>query len=208
MTPIPTAIWAHYLFDAVAWMSGAAAALWQRRKWPSDSAPLNRSSDPSHFVSLAVGALIGAWVFGSINAVLSLFIAPAHSIAGALAGGILAVEIWKWRRGVRRSTGGSFVLPICVGIVVGRLGCFFAGLPDFTYGTPTTLPWAVDLGDGVGRHPVQLYELLAMVFFALIYLRARSRKADWAKHDAFYALIIFYAVEKCRCGNSLSPIRP
>ena len=35
-----------------------------------------------------------------------------------------------------------------------------------------------------------------MVVFAVTYLRAREGHADWARHDAFYALIIFYAVQR------------
>ena len=46
----------------------------------------------------------------------------------------------------------------------------FAGLPDRTYGTPTSLPWAVDLGDGVGRHPVQVYESASMALFLAAWL--------------------------------------
>jgi prolipoprotein diacylglyceryltransferase len=53
-----------------------------------------------------------------------------------------------------------FALPLCVGIAVGRVGCLMAGLADDTFGKPTALPWAVNLGDGVGRHPVQVYEIL------------------------------------------------
>ena len=34
-----------------------------------------------------------------------------------------------------------------------------------TYGTPTALPWGVDFGDGVPRHPVQLYEAATMAAF-------------------------------------------
>ena len=30
---------------------------------------------------------------------------------------------------------------------VGRIGCFLSGLPDGTYGLPSSLPWAIDLGD-------------------------------------------------------------
>jgi len=46
-----------------------------------------------------------------------------------------------------------------VGVAVGRIGLLFSqGIDDFTYGTPTALPWAHDFGDGVPRHPVQLYE--------------------------------------------------
>jgi prolipoprotein diacylglyceryltransferase len=113
-----------------------------------------------------------------------------------LAGGILAVELWKWRHGVRRSTGGAFVLPLCVGLAVGRLGCLFAGLADFTYGVPTRLPWALDLGDGVPRHPVPLYEALTMALFALVYVRARQGAAAWTQAHAFHAMIMVYAAQR------------
>ena len=162
MIAVPTAWWAHYIGDVAAWSCAALAARWQYRRWPEESRALASITSPSYFVALALGALAGAWLFGSANSLRSLLAAPSHSVAGALAGGIVAVELWKWRRGVRSSTGGAFVLPLAVGIAAGRLGCLFSGLPDFTYGTPTALPWAVDIGDGVPRHPVQVYESLAM----------------------------------------------
>lgn len=51
---------------------------------------------------------------------------------------------------------------------VGRVGCLLAGLADDTYGKPTTLPWAVDLGDGIGRHPVQVYEILFLILVGVL----------------------------------------
>lgn len=192
----PTAWWAHYIGDLLAWGGAILAGRWQLRRWPADTTSLARIGEPSYFVSLALGALAGAWLLGSANSLRSLLAAPSHSIAGALAGGILAVEIWKWRRGIRRSTGGAFVLPLAVGIAIGRLGCFFSGLPDFTYGTTTTLPWAVELGDGAGRHPVQLYETAAMALFAFAYVLARGKGSAWATRHAFHALIIFYAAQR------------
>lgn len=192
----PTAVWAHYAGDLAAWLAAFAAARWQYKMWPSEAARLAQVTLPSYFIALASGAILGAWLAGSGNSLRMLVAAPSHSIAGALAGGIVGVELWKWRHGVRRSTGTSFVLPICVGIVVGRLGCFFTGLPDLTYGAETGLPWAVDLGDGVGRHPVQLYESLAMALFAAVYVRARMRGAEWATNHAFHTMIIFYAVQR------------
>src|SRR5439155_6647396 len=39
----------------------------------------------------------------------------------------------------------------------GRLACFSAGC---CFGTATDLPWGVDFGDGIPRHPTQLYESL------------------------------------------------
>ena len=42
---------------------------------------------------------------------------------------------------------------------VGRaIGCLLAGLGAETYGIPTGGGWGWDFGDGIPRHPVQLYE--------------------------------------------------
>jgi hypothetical protein len=196
MIVVPTAPWAHYIGDAAAWIGAAAASRWQHRRWPREARALASNTRPGYFLALALGALMGAWLFGSTNSLRSALVTPSHSIAGALAGGIVAVELWKWRNGIRRSTGGAFVLPICVGIAIGRFGCLFAGLPDYTYGTPTSLPWAVDLGDGIGRHPVEIYEALSMALFAAVYVRARSKGARWAVAHAFHAMIIVYAAQR------------
>ena len=98
----------------------------------------------------------------SLNLWLSGLPGIARSVEGALAGGIVAIELYKWRNGISLRTGARFALPLAIGIAVGRIGCYFAGLDDFTYGTPTTLPWGHDFGDGIARHPVQLYESAAM----------------------------------------------
>jgi len=196
MIVVPTAPWAHYIGDAAAWIGAALASRWQHRRWPRDAHALASDTRPGYFLTLALGALVGAWLFGSSNSLHSVLVTPSHSIAGALAGGIVAVELWKWRNGIRHSTGGAFVLPICVGIAIGRFGCLFAGLPDYTYGTPTPLPWAVDLGDGIGRHPVEIYEAASMALFAAIYVRARLHGARWAHAHAFHAMIIVYAGQR------------
>jgi hypothetical protein len=196
MIVIPTAPWAHYIGDAAAWGGAALAARWQVRRWPGEARALAARTAPGYFIALGVGALIGAWLFGSANTLRGAVMAPSHSIAGALAGGIVAVEIWKWRHGVRGSTGGAFVLPLCTGIVIGRFGCLFAGLADQTYGAPSALPWAVDLGDGIGRHPVQIYESAAMALFLAVFLRARIAGRGWASAHAFHAMIIVYAAQR------------
>src|SRR5439155_22715098 len=95
-----------------------------------------------------------------------------RSIEGALAGGILAVELYKRSAGIEMRTGARFALPLAVGVAIGRIGCFLAGIDDFTYGTPTVLPWGHDFGDGIARHPVQLYESAAMLAAAVFYVRA------------------------------------
>ena len=195
MLAIPTAPWAHYIGDGAAWACGALAAWAQHRAYPAQTRRLAKVTGPGYYQVLAISALAGAWLLGSLNTV-RVGLAPSHSIAGALAGGIFGVELWKWRQGIRGSTGGAFVLPLAVGIMIGRLGCLFAGLPDLTYGVHTTLPWAVNLGDGVGRHPVQLYESLATALFLAAYIPAKRRGASWATRHAFHAFVIFYAVQR------------
>ena len=86
------------------------------------------------------------------------------TIVGGLHGGWAGVELAKWRLGIRHSTGDVFVFPLIFGMSVGRIGCFLTGLPDHTYGNHTSLPWAVNFGDGP-RHPTQLYDI---VFLCLL----------------------------------------
>src|SRR6201999_2912276 len=97
------------------------------------------------------------------------------TIVGGLIGGLLTVEYAKKKMGFAGRTGDLFALPLCVGIAVGRIGCFLAGLNDYTYGSVTSLPWGIDFGDGMKRHPAQLYEIIFLVCLGL-FLFARMRK--------------------------------
>ena len=93
-----------------------------------------------------------------------------QSMVGGLLGGLIGVELAKKLTGLRRSTGDAFVFPILLGLMIGRVGCFLAGLADGTFGNPSDLPWAIDFGDGIPRHPTQLYEI---VFAGLLWLVLR-----------------------------------
>lgn len=64
---------------------------------------------------------------------------------------------------MRASTGDLYAIPLALGIAIGRVGCFLTGLPDNTYGTATALPWGINFGDGIPRHPTQLYEVLFLL---------------------------------------------
>jgi len=194
---IPTDPGLHLLFDLLAWGSaGLLAHLLYRWRLKEASARVVARTGRLYVAALAIGAIAGAWAFGSWNTALSAVPHPSHSIAGALAGGIVAVELYKLARGITGSTGAIWVGPLALGIAVGRWGCLLAGLPDETYGNPTTLPWGVDLGDGIARHPVQLYESLAMLAFLALYLAALARRAEWTRGRAFYLFILFYAAQR------------
>jgi prolipoprotein diacylglyceryltransferase len=185
----------HTIFDLLAWLSALFMARFIRRMGWLDQqrTPLR---DPGYFIALSLGAIGGALTFGSFNMMLAHIWQIGHSIAGAIAGGIVGVELYKLARGIKGSTGSQFVAPLAIGIAVGRWGCFFAGLPDFTYGTPTTLPWGVDFGDGIHRHPVQLYESFAMLSFLAVYLREIASHNAFVLRQGFYLFVGFYAAQR------------
>jgi len=138
---------------------------------------------------VAIGCLLGA-IAGSKLAVWleyphlvrfywgsPLLVFTGQSIVGGLIGGLVGVEIAKKLAGVRRSTGDDFVVPLVVGIAIGRIGCFLAGLHDDTFGVATAMPWGMDFGDGVKRHPTQLYDIMAVLSLGLALTWARPRLA-------------------------------
>lgn len=84
------------------------------------------------------------------------------TIVGGLVGGLIAVESVKRLLGIRVATGDLLALPLVLGIAIGRIGCFLSGLEDGSYGIATDLPWGVDFGDGIARHPTQLYEVVVL----------------------------------------------
>jgi phosphatidylglycerol:prolipoprotein diacylglycerol transferase len=197
MLGVPTAPAAHAVFDLLGWIASALTSVTLHR-WRLRGAVerLALATGPGYFIALTVGALIGAWAIGSFNTLRMAAPILSHSIAGALVGAIAGVEIYKRMVGLHGSTGTPFVGPFAVGIFIGRWGCLFAGLPDQTFGVPTSLPWAVDLGDGIGRHPVQIYESLAMLGFVLVYVVALARRQRWAFRRSFYALVGWYGAQR------------
>jgi phosphatidylglycerol---prolipoprotein diacylglyceryl transferase len=89
-----------------------------------------------------------------------------------------------------------FAAPLAAVIAVGRLGCFFSGIEDRTYGTPTDLPWGHDFGDGISRHPVQLYESIAMALFLIAFISMLRRGYRIATSTGFYLFVGVYAVQR------------
>jgi prolipoprotein diacylglyceryltransferase len=101
-----------------------------------------------------------------------------QSMVGGLLGGLIGVEIAKKLTGIARSTGDAFVMPVLLGLAIGRVGCFLAGLEDGTFGVATDLPWGIDFGDGVRRHPTQLYEIAFAGVLAWVLSLLQGRLAD------------------------------
>lgn len=158
--------------------------------------PAAPAGDWRYIAVLVFGAGVGAVLLGSANLWLSQQSGLARSIEGAIAGGILAVEVYKRGARITGRTGARFALPLAVGVAVGRIGCYLAGLDDFTYGTATALPWGHDFGDGIARHPVQLYETAAMAAFALVYVLRVRRNDRFVIENGFYLAVGYYALQR------------
>lgn len=185
----------HILFESLAYT--VALRLLLRNVGKKDLiAPRQRSSV---MVGGMVGALIGAKVLVGLQHLdliwqnpqeLLLIFLQGKTVVGALLGGLIGVEITKKIIGVRQSTGDAFVYPLVVGTAVGRIGCFLTGLSDRTYGIATTLPWGVDFGDGISRHPTQLYEIIFLIF--LIGFLQFRRRYPYENGDIFRFYLVSY----------------
>lgn len=174
---------AHALFEAAALSIGAFYYRWLQQR---AGVPLAALMEGGRFAVL-LGCIFGA----ALGNKLVFWIEMPHllplywnrpevwfagqSMVGGLLGGLLGVELAKKFYGVRGSTGDAFVFPVLLGLMIGRVGCFVAGLEDGTFGVPTSLPWGIDFGDGIPRHPTQLYEIIfaATLWWVLLRLRAR-----------------------------------
>lgn len=190
----------HPLFETLAYAAGYAVFRLLRARRGDVLAEPQRWTV---LAAAAVGALVGSRLLGVAEQwptvlaasrsghLLALLVSPGgKTIVGGLLGGWLGVELVKRVSGIRSRTGDLFAVPLCVGIAVGRVGCLLAGLADDTFGKPTSLPWAVDLGDGIGRHPVQVYEILFLLCLGAFLLR--SLRWNWKEGARFRVFLAGY----------------
>ena len=152
---------------------------------------------------IAFGAFCGAMIASKLPFVLThprgpLFLGAwldnGKTILGGLVGSYLGVEAAKWLLGVKVKTGDSFAVPVAVAVGVGRLSCFVAGC---CYGTVTSLPWGVDFGDGIPRHPTQIYEIIfCLTAFAVIQRRLPTARPGSLMSGFLTAYFVFRFLEE------------
>jgi len=197
----------HTAFDIAAATAAAAMTVacffWRLR----DAAARIDQAGFGYAFALVAGAALGGFAAGTANLWLSGEPGVARSIVGALAGAITAIELFKRARGITGSTGIIFVPAFCTSVVVGRWGCFYSGLTDHTHGSPTTLAWGHDFGDGILRHPVQLYESATMAVFLVSALAMLARRDPFFLKNGFYLMVLWYAAQRF-CWEFFKPYAP
>jgi prolipoprotein diacylglyceryltransferase len=169
----------HFVFEWLAILSGVQTYRWIKQR--KQHAAITQGDSFKVVLGCILGAGLGNKLVFALecpqlwteNGWLSLL--QGQSIVGGLLGGLIGVEIAKKISGIYYSTGDDFILPLIIGTIVGRIGCFLAGLHDSTFGLATTLPWGMDFGDGIARHPTQLYDMLAVSGLGLLLWLGQKR---------------------------------
>ncbi len=133
-----------------------------------------------------VGGLVGARLYwlaqqGGGVGVGDVFGGAGLTWYGGLAGGIVAVLLWAWRRDFLSLDLVDIAGPcLALGYAIGRIGCQISG--DGDYGKAWDGPWAmgyphgtVPTDPGVTVHPTPIYETLSMGLLAYVLWSLRDR---------------------------------
>jgi phosphatidylglycerol---prolipoprotein diacylglyceryl transferase len=172
----------HTIAEILAFIAGYQYFRFLRNKQGDRLSDVNRSWI---LVGAIFGALIGSRILGGLenppqmlaskNIFLNFY--ENKTVVGGFLGGLFGVEFMKKIIGEKNPSGSLFVKPILLALIIGRIGCFSMGVFEETYGLPTPVPWGLNLGDGILRHPVALYEIGFLILLWLIISRLERHYA-------------------------------
>lgn len=190
---------AHFIFENLAFITGFFYYQ-HNRKGVVEVIPENQRL--CIIIAAAFGALVGSRVLAVFEIPDDFWLAhnkwlyfmSNKTIVGGLLGGTLFVEMSKKFLGITLSTGDLFVFPLMLAMIIGRIGCLTNGLDDGTVGIATSLPWGINFGDGIARHPTSLYEIIFLLFLwvALSWLRKNYELNNGILFRLFMLGYLFY----------------
>lgn len=195
---LPIGTWSvplHLIFEVLAFFIAFRYYLFLRKTKGDIISAENRSWI---VIAATFGALAGSRLIGGLEhpellkgtaAAIFFHFYQNKTVLGGFLGGLLGVELVKKIMGETKASGDLFVSPMIAGLIIGRLGCFCNGVFEDTYGIPTSLFTGLDLGDGILRHPVTLYENLFLVL--LWVLLTRLKKLHLFDNGALFKLFLF-----------------
>ncbi len=200
---------AHLLFETLAYTIGFRYFL-RLRKRAHDA--ISTNDRLWILLGAALGALVGARVLALLENPIALLhdgltlevLLASKTIVGGLLGGLVGTELTKKAIGVRSSSGDLMTFPLMLAMMIGRVGCFSAGVEDGTHGVATALPWGIDQGDGIARHPTNLYEILflGLLWFCIVQIEKRMPLADGARFRLFLASYLLFRF----CVEFIKPV--
>ena len=124
---------------------------------------------------------------------LAYYMYNNKTVVGGFLGGLFGVELTKKIIGEKKSSGDLFVYPMILALIIGRIGCFSMGVHEETYGIETSLPWGMNLGDGLLRHPATIYEIVFLICL-WIGLKQIQKKLPLENGALFKLFMIAYLV--------------
>lgn len=193
----------HFIFEILSYTIGFRYYLYLRSRTTDLISDENRLNI---FIGAAAGAFLGSHILGILerpfpnelfigNPFLRfmLYFMSNKTVLGGFLGGLIGVEWTKKRIGVKTSSGDLMVFPLILGLIMGRIGCHLEGLEDGTFGNATTLPWGIDFGDGIHRHPTNLYEIifLTTLWISILYI---EKKYPLSNGTRFKIFLISYLI--------------
>jgi prolipoprotein diacylglyceryltransferase len=188
----------HVVFELLAFFIGFRYFLWLRKKQGDTIKAPNRTWI---IIGAILGALVGSRLVGGLEDPTQInkadnilfYFYQNKTVLGGFLGGLAGVEIVKKIIAEKQASGDLFVYPIILALIIGRIGCFSMGVYEETYGTVTTLPWGINLGDGPLRHPVCLYEIIFLLGL-WIGLLATQKRFSLEQGASFKLFMIAYLV--------------
>ncbi len=188
----------HLIFETLGYAIGFRYFLYLRKKQTDKINDANRvwiligATFGAFFFSRLVGALENPLTFIHSNHI-ALYLYANKTIVGALLGGLLMVEVTKKIIHEKTSSGDLFVYPLILAMMIGRLGCFTSGVHEDTYGVQTNFFLGMNLGDGLRRHPVTLYEIAFLAILCIV-LKAIEKKVQLVNGYRYQFFMIAYLI--------------
>lgn len=194
----PVSIYTLGLFIALGFLVALVLSLREAKKRGIDKSIITDS-----FTWLLFGAIIGSRLGYIFQDVDYYFSNPIEIIKiweggmtfhgglfGLLIAGILFFRIKKLGSSMFYKTADLFVLSVPLGMAIGRIGC---SLINDHQGSGTMLPWGITWPNGIIRHPVAPYLIIAnlLIFFILIILKSKNR---FKPGSLFFTWLILYSV--------------
>jgi phosphatidylglycerol:prolipoprotein diacylglycerol transferase len=163
------------------------------------------------FIGAIFGSIIGSRIVGGLEdpdqirkaGNVLLYFYQNKTVLGGFLGGLFGVELMKKVINEKHSSGDLFTYPMLLALIIGRIGCFSMGVYEETYGTVTSTFMGMNLGDGLQRHPVTLYEIifLLLLWIGLLQTEKKYQLANGLRFK-------FFMIAYCMFRFALDFIKP